>query len=346
MGDLTQLEGAQAFRQSFSNSSHHTRPAKETSKGSESDQKPWTDHTCGTADVSRMLRLVSDPALDVVPCGRRRCLSAGTGGGRGQSLQSLKLRMIHLAHARPRQAPRRCGQRCLRLLQEEVRDVGGEEAAAAVLCFHLLRLHAGARRGRWASKLFQVLWQATLLLPWPWLLNSSWPVFGLLNLVHHEMPFGNRSCAAEASVMHKALQQNVVELNEGEGLFVGASYDCGWVEVYTRRLLVALALYSQNSMAYRFWSVKTRSFELLPQAEGFEMALDSVQRSLNLIFDMLSGALRLVEMRGSAWDPFDVLCAIENLVLMRVGQHFEGLRSRFQVAIASWRSSCQADPPF
>lgn len=24
---------------------------------------------CGTADVSRMLRLVSNPALDVVPCG-------------------------------------------------------------------------------------------------------------------------------------------------------------------------------------------------------------------------------------------------------------------------------------
>lgn len=216
-----------------------------------------------------------------------------------------------------------------------------------MLCFHLLRLHdALARRGRvWALKLFQALWQAALLLPWPWLLKSSWPVFGLLNLVHHEMPSSNRSCAAELSVMRNSLQQNLLELNEGVGLFVGASYDCGWVEVQARRLLVANALYTQNSMAYRFWNVKTRRFELLPEAEGFHMALESVRRSLNLIFDMLSGALRLQEMRGSAWDVFDVLCGIENLVLMRVAQHFQGPRPCFQVAITSWRSSCPRGPP-
>lgn len=298
-----------------------------------------------------MLRLV-DNALELwmVPCESGHCLYARRGPSaelrseRSSAPLALKLRMIKSAHARPGERfPQRCGKHCLGLLQKDLlnwipadpaQKVGQQaELAAAVLCFHLLRLNEWLqqpsaraestgllfRMRSWkrAWNFFQVLWHATVLLPWTWLLQSSWPVFSLLRHIKSEWPNkGNWTCGS-TNALQQGLEQVEQLMSSGDGFVVPGfteDYECGWVEGLTRRLLVAREIYKQNSFAYRMWNPRRRSFDLLPQVEGFVTVLEGLRvDAMKITFK--GGALP--KLLGSQWDFCDVLASLENLFLFR-----------------------------
>ncbi|CAJ1444424.1 unnamed protein product, partial [Effrenium voratum] len=273
----------------------------------------------------------------------RRCLRArlrGASPGASSSATGLKLRLLRVAHGRPKREPRRCGPQCLALLLQDVRRVvassNPEEAAAAALCFHLLllRQEVDASTPKKASgpllRRLGSLWQATLALRWAPLLAAGWPVFGLLQQLVDAWPRQLRfarltnvsaDCvlAEGPSPLKAAAGDILAQLNEG-GLSVPGVLEpapCGWVESFARRLLSAWAVYHDNSFWYRVFDLRKRYFKLLPETPGFEMVLEGARLGVLRLFTAQRPGLIAAEMLRSGWNAWDVLGSLEVFFLFR-----------------------------